>query len=63
MEKETEIKLTQKELELIQNFLLAKKIYIPYDLRNGEKWGHKFWEPYMGVLLDKVTSKLKNSDD
>ncbi len=63
MEKETEIKLNQQELELIRNFLSAKKIYIPYDLRNGEKWGHRFWEPYMGVLLEKVTEKLKDFHD
>ena len=63
MEKQTEIKLSKKELELIQNFLLAKQIYIPYDLRNGEKWGHKFWEPYMSILLDKINSKLKSFND
>ena len=63
MEKKTEIILTQKELELIQNFLLAKQIYIPYDIRNGEQWGHKFWQPYMAVLLEKVTEKLKNFHD
>ena len=46
--------LTQQELELIQNFLRARQIYIPC----GEKWGYSFWQPYMERMLYKTEAAL-----
>ena len=52
------VSLTREELELVQGFLKARQIYIPYQ----EKWGHQFWEPYMNNLLHKVEAALDGLD-
>jgi|31_taG_2_1085359.scaffolds.fasta_scaffold08989_3 hypothetical protein len=49
------VNLTREELELIQKFLSARRIYIPY----GEKWGYTFWQPYMEKMLHKIESALE----
>jgi len=50
--------LTAQELELIQNFLRARQIYIPC----GEKWGYSFWQPYM-ERLHKTEAALNEISD
>lgn len=49
------VNLTREELELIQKFLSARRIYILY----GEKWGYTFWQPYMEKMLYKIESALE----
>lgn len=53
------VSLNQEELELIRNFLMARKIYIPC----GEKWGYSFWQPYMERLLHKAEAALGEISD
>ena len=51
--------MEREELELIQNFLRARQIYIPC----GEKWGYSFWQPYMERLLHKTEAALNEISD
>ena len=46
--------LTEDELHLIRNVLLARRIYRPY----GERWGYSIWHEPMPSLLDKVESLM-----
>lgn len=50
-----QLSLTKEEIDYIRGFLLARRIYKPYQ----EKWGCIFWTPMMENLLNKLNDATK----
>lgn len=49
------MRLTQQELELVRNHLLAKKAYRDTAVPGGAV----VWEPFMQTLLTKINDELQ----